>query len=112
VSLHSNIYNVDPALVGRKVELVFDPFDLAGIEVRFNNRPFGLAVPHTLARHAHPKARPETPAAEPAPATGIDYLRLVDTACTTELGRQINYTVLLPGQPDPEDQPGPDGEAP
>jgi putative transposase len=25
VSLHSNTYEVDPALVGRKVELVFDP---------------------------------------------------------------------------------------
>jgi hypothetical protein len=29
VSLHANSYEVDPALVGRKVELVFDP--LSGI---------------------------------------------------------------------------------
>uniref|UniRef100_UPI002F90C856 DDE-type integrase/transposase/recombinase n=1 Tax=Kitasatospora indigofera TaxID=67307 RepID=UPI002F90C856 len=108
VSLHSNTYNVDPALVGRKVELVFDPFDLTEIEVRFNNRPFGLALPHQVTRHAHPKAKPETPQAEPAPATGIDYLRLVDTARTAELGRQINYTVLLP---DPVES-GPDREAP
>ena len=28
VSLHGNTYQVDAALVGRKVELVFDPFDL------------------------------------------------------------------------------------
>ena len=28
VSLHGNTYQVDPALVGRRVELVFDPFDL------------------------------------------------------------------------------------
>jgi putative transposase len=28
VSLHGNRYQVDPSLVGRKVELVFDPFDL------------------------------------------------------------------------------------
>ena len=74
-----------------------------------NNRPFGLAVPHTLARHAHPKAKPETPADQPAPATGIDYLRLVDTARTADLGRQINYTTLLP---DPTDQPEHDGKAP
>ncbi len=33
VSLHGNSYEVDPALVGRKVELVLDPFDLARIEV-------------------------------------------------------------------------------
>ena len=44
VSLHGNSYEVDPALVGRKVELVFDPFDLTRIEVRYQHRPFGLAV--------------------------------------------------------------------
>ncbi|MEU1276109.1 Mu transposase C-terminal domain-containing protein [Streptomyces sp. NPDC005799] len=97
--LHSNTYNVDAALVGRKVELVFDPFDLTEIEVRFQNRPFGLAVPHQMSRHAHPKARPEVPEAPPAPSTGIDYLRLVDTARTSELGRQINYESLLPDPP-------------
>jgi putative transposase len=31
VSLHSNTYEVNPALVGRRVELVFDPFDLTNI---------------------------------------------------------------------------------
>jgi putative transposase len=34
VALHGNSYEVDPVLVGRKVELVFDPFDLTRIEVR------------------------------------------------------------------------------
>ena len=28
VSLHGNVYAVDAALVGRRVEVVFDPFDL------------------------------------------------------------------------------------
>src|SRR5437762_13112574 len=28
VSLHGNTYQVEPVLVGRKVELVFSPFDL------------------------------------------------------------------------------------
>ena len=41
VSCTANTYEVDAALVGRKVELVFDPFDLAVIEVRWNNRPMG-----------------------------------------------------------------------
>src|SRR5512147_2356028 len=35
VSLHGNVYQVDPVLVGRAVELVFDPFDLADVEVRY-----------------------------------------------------------------------------
>ena len=34
VGLHGNIYEVDAALIGRKVELVFDPFDLCDIQVR------------------------------------------------------------------------------
>ena len=38
VSLHGNTYEVDAALVGRKVELVFDPFDLSRIEVRYQHR--------------------------------------------------------------------------
>ena len=31
VSMHGNIYEVDPGLVGRRVELIFDPFELAEI---------------------------------------------------------------------------------
>ena len=60
VSLHSNTYRVDPALAGRRVELVFSPFDLETIEVRYREKSFGAAVAHTITRHAHPKARPET----------------------------------------------------
>ena len=37
-----------PPLVGRKVELVFDPFDLTAIEVRWQGRSMGHAVPHRI----------------------------------------------------------------
>lgn len=77
VSLHGNTYQVEAALAGRKVELVFSPFDLQNIEVRHRDRSYGRAVPHVITRHAHPKARPETPEPAPAPATGIAYLQLV-----------------------------------
>jgi putative transposase len=78
VSLHGNTYQVEAALAGRKVELVFSPFNLEVIEVRHGDRSYGHAVPFRITRHAHPKARPETP--EPAPATGIAYLQLVADA--------------------------------
>lgn len=95
VSLHSNTYQVDPVLAGRRVELVFDPFDLTTIEVRAQGKPMGLAIPHRVSRHAHPKARPETPANQPPPAaTGINYLLLVDQQHQQHLGEQINYTAL------------------
>ena len=38
VSLHGNTYQVEPVLVGRKVELVFSPFNLEHIEVRYRER--------------------------------------------------------------------------
>jgi putative transposase len=95
VSLHGNTYQVDPALVGRRVELVFDPFDLTTIEIRLGGAPKGLAIPHRIGRHAHPKARPETPTPAPSPASGIDYLHLVDAAHQQHLATQINYAALV-----------------
>lgn len=80
VSLHGNTYQVEAALVGRKVELVFSPFNLEVIEARHGGRSYGHAVPHVITRHTHPKARPETPEPPPAPATGIAYLQLVADA--------------------------------
>ena len=101
VSLHNNVYQVDPVLVGRKVELVFDPFDLTDVEVRHHERSYGLAVPFRIGRHAHPKARPEPGQPEPAPATGIDYLRLIDAAHDAVLAQKVNYAALAshPGEP-------------
>lgn len=93
VSLHSNVYQVDPGLAGRKVELVFDPFDLTLIEVRLRGKPMGQAIPHRMGRHSHPKAKPEQ-ISEPAPASGIGYLKLVDAAHQAELAERVNYAAL------------------
>ena len=93
VSLFSNTYQVDPALTGRRVELVFDPFDMSDIAVNHHGTSFGKAVPHTVTRHSHPKARPETPHEKPAP-TGIDYLNLVAGAHHARTGDAINFQAL------------------
>jgi len=96
VSLHSNQYEVDAALVGRKVELVFDPFDLTRIEVRHRRRPFGTAVPLVIGRRTHPQAQREVP--PPPTPTGIDYLQLLAERRDAELGGQrINYASLTEG---------------
>ena len=92
ISLHGNRYEVDAALIGRKVEVVFDPFDLTTLEVRYQGRPMGIAVPHRIGRHVHPDARPDLP--PPATATGIDYLGLVAEQYRAELAVRINYTDL------------------
>jgi len=93
LSLHGNTYEVDAALIGRKVEVVFDPFDLTTLEVRYQGRPMGIAVPHRIGRHVHPDARPDLPS-PPAAATGIDYLGLVAAQHRAQLAVRINYTAL------------------
>lgn len=94
VGLHGNKYEVDQSLTGRKVELVFDPFDLTSIEVRWHGRSMGQAVPHIIGRHVHHKARPDdtTPAAPPP--TGIDYLHLLEQQHTAELAERVQYSQL------------------
>jgi transposase InsO family protein len=93
VSLFGNTFEVDAALVGRRVELVFDPFDLASVEVRFEGRSMGAGVAHVVRRHTHPMVKPETTAMAPA-VTGIDYLGLIETRHAAELASQIDYTQL------------------
>jgi len=72
VSLSGNRYSVEPGLVGRRVELRYDPEDLTVITVWCEGQP---AAPFVLSQHTHP-AVPQ--AARPAaPVTGIDYLGMV-----------------------------------
>lgn len=110
VSLFGNTYQVEPALAGHRVELVFDPFDLTRIEVRHQGKPIGMAVPHHIGRHAHPKARPE-PEQPPAPATGIDYLALLDAEHTNTLAGTVNYAALATADEQPTN-PNPNRQAP
>ncbi len=100
VSLHGSTYQAGELLAGRKAELVFDPFDLEDIEVRYGGRSFGQAIAFRIGRHSHPKARPEQPAAAPAP-TGIDYLALIGAAHGAQLEQRINYTALFSDGPGP-----------
>lgn len=93
VGLHGNHYEVDAALVGRRVELVFDPFDLTTIEVRWQHRSMGTAVPQHIGRHVHHKARPDQTTPPPAP-TGIDYLHLIEAQHTAELAQRLRYSAL------------------
>ncbi len=80
VSLHSNTYQVQAVLAGRKVELVFSPFDLEKLQVRYDGTSYGPAVPHVITRHTHPKARPEIVEPRPAAPSSIDYLALTAAA--------------------------------
>jgi putative transposase len=107
VPLEGNSYSVDPALTGRRVELRYDPENLAAISVFLDGRPAGAAVPFVIGRHVHRAvAPPPPPAADP---TGIDYLGLVAAAHEEEAGTgsKIDFTRLgdlARHDPDQEDR--------
>jgi len=84
VSLHGNSYEVDAALIGRSVELIFNPYALGKVEVRWGGRSFGEAVAHEVSRHVHPRAEADL-GLEPAKKTGIDYLALLETEHEADL---------------------------
>src|ERR1700756_4286462 len=107
VPLEGNAYAVDPALVGRRVELRYDPEDLTRIDVWLDGKPAGAAIPFITRRHVH-RAVPQAARPDPDP-TGIDYLGLVAAAHEEEAGTgaKIDFTALgkLPGNhPDQEQE--------
>ena len=99
VSLQSNTYQVDQLLVGNRVELVYDPFDLAGLITvsAGNSVPAGIAVLSEIRRHVHKKAATAAAAAAETGAKnavcGIDYLRMVETRHKGTMAREpISFT--------------------
>lgn len=102
VSLDGNHYSVDPALVGRRVELRFEPEDLTGIEVWFEGRKAGAATPFVIGHHTPRRDAPADPAKPPE--TGIDYLGLVAAAHEAETVGPISFAdaAELNPETDPE----------
>jgi putative transposase len=93
VSFAGNAYQVDPALVGRRVELRYRPEDLTTVEVWHEGRQHGHLTPLVIGRHVHPMAPPPPrPTVEP---TGIDYLGQVLEAHEAETTGAIAFRDLL-----------------
>ena len=91
VGMHGNTYEVDPGLAGRRVDLIFDPLELADVEVRLDRHHAGLALPMRIKRHVHPRAQAQR---EPGAPTGIDYLGLIRRRRERELQKRIDYRHL------------------
>lgn len=109
VALLSNRYGVDPSLVGKNVELRFDPEDLGVIDVFTDGHRVGSADPFVIGRHVHPAVPQAQPAPDPAEATGIDYLKMITAAEAEAQGAGgIDYRELpLPGfEGEDEDESG------
>nr|WP_239657393.1 hypothetical protein [Mycobacterium riyadhense] len=77
----------------RKVELVFCPFDLETVQVRYHDKSYGKALPHTIP--ATPiQGQTGDPRTRAAAGTGIDYLELTATAHHEQLrhDERIGYS--------------------
>jgi hypothetical protein len=57
-SLAGNEYRVDDALVGKTVQVRYDPLDLAAVRTYVNGQFRQIAEPATLVTHTHRKATP------------------------------------------------------
>lgn len=96
ISLEGNTYSVDPALVGQRVEVRYDPEDLTRLDIFHGGRPAGVATPFVIGRHV---AKTVPQAARPVvEATGIDYLGMVQAAHEDDTIGTIHYRdIPLPG---------------
>lgn len=84
--LEGNRYQVDAALARQQVEVAYDPFDLAQVQVWYEGKRVQVAQPLVLKSRVSPKVhKPQAPAAEP---TGISYLDLIRQAHEERLAKE------------------------
>jgi transposase InsO family protein len=76
VHFQGNRYAVPGFLVGQKVELRYDPFDLRDVEVWFNGQCLAQADLVHLQASTQPGVTPD-PTPPPTPSSGVDYLALL-----------------------------------
>jgi putative transposase len=95
ISFQGNTYEVDSHLVGRKVDLRFDPFNLDDIDIYLTGVHQCKAKPFEIKAHVHPKARPdETTIPTPTP-TGINYLELIKKNHEKKLSEPVRFADLF-----------------
>lgn len=76
ISLYRNHYEVDSALVRRKITLRYDPYDLSQIQVWHDGKRFPDAAPLQLHRTRHQAVPPVPEPAAPSPKSGLNFLTL------------------------------------
>jgi putative transposase len=114
IRFHGNTYEVDAQLAGRRVTLTYSPFDLAGaavpIRVSYRGKPYGIARPHVIRRHAHPKVKTAPRPAEPGASTGISYLDLLEARRTAADGTTYSIRYHDLGGGDRAGRPATEGD--
>jgi putative transposase len=107
ISLQGNRYQVDPRFAGRQLELRFDPFDLAHIELFLDGQPQGVATVLEQGRQRHLAVQrlATDPPSPPQPKSSLDYLAALraehQAQRQKDLGRLPFAQLALPEPTDP-----------
>ena len=94
VSLAGNRYQVDPSLIGKQVELRYDPEDLSSLSVYAEDRLICMATPFVIGRHVHP-AVPQALTTHPSVPPAVDYLNLIMQTYNDEIVGDIAFRDLV-----------------
>ena len=89
IALQGNRYGVDPLMAGRQVELRFDPFDLAVVEVWQQGKFFGEAQVQKLERARHLSLDRIPPPVEEAPREHVDFLAALRAEHQAQLAQEL-----------------------
>ena len=110
ISLEGNEYQVDPALVRRKITVRFDPFDLGHIFVEYQGKSYGEATPLELVRDysrqvKKPDPVDQIPPSQPPPERTpfLQMIRASDEKQRFESAGRMSFA-LNPGHKDGEDE--------
>jgi putative transposase len=77
VNFQGNRYSVPGYLIGEKVELRYDPFDLADVEIWYNGHYLEQARPLQIQTTVQPGLTLDPVPPQAAPSTGVDYLAML-----------------------------------
>jgi len=99
IKMFNNLYQSDPLWAGRKIEAVYDPFDLSRlVDVVYQGHSAGPAQQIQIRRHVAPKAvnaAKDEHLTQTSTATGVDYLALLKDDHDTHATRAgVDYRAL------------------
>ena len=105
IALQNNIYQVDPALAGRTLELRFDPFDLSRVELYLDQQHLGTATVtvQNRQRHLQVERLVTDPPDPPKPQSSLDFLKALREEYRTQQQQQLgqlNFSRLSDVWPD------------
>lgn len=91
IALQGNRYQVEPHLAGRTIELHFDPFDLAHIELYLDGAHLGLAtvMVQNRQRHLAVERLATEPPDPPKPKSSLDYLAVLRAEYQAQQQREL-----------------------